>query len=67
MTDLDLPAPLLDPDLGTTDSTPRSIIVAGGCFWCVEGVFERTVAADAGATFRLSAAGRAGAPLTGAR
>lgn len=36
-----LPAPSLDPDAGATDPTPRTLIVAGGCFWCVEGVFER--------------------------
>ena len=41
MADPTLPLPLLDPDLGTTDPAPRSLILAGGCFWCVEGVFER--------------------------
>ena len=29
-----------DPDTGTKDQI-RHLVVAGGCFWCVEGVFEQ--------------------------
>jgi len=36
-----LPVLDLDPDAGATDSGPKHLVVAGGCFWCVEGVFEQ--------------------------
>ncbi len=36
-----LPIPALDPDRGVTDPAPRTAVFAAGCFWCVEGVFER--------------------------
>lgn len=30
-----------------SDPTPRSVVLAGGCFWCVEGVLERLVGVHA--------------------
>jgi methionine-S-sulfoxide reductase len=30
-----------DPDAEASDPTPQHAVFAGGCFWCVEGVFER--------------------------
>lgn len=30
-----------DPDAGATDPGPKQLVVAGGCFWCTEGVFEQ--------------------------
>lgn len=34
------PDPLVDQVL-PADAGPQTIVLAGGCFWCVEGVFER--------------------------
>jgi peptide-methionine (S)-S-oxide reductase len=36
-----LPVPSVDPDVDRGDDSVRSVVLAGGCFWCVEGVFEQ--------------------------
>ena len=38
---LPLPATEYAPDKSTKAGETRTLVVAGGCFWCVEGVFEQ--------------------------
>ncbi|QOV92507.1 peptide-methionine (S)-S-oxide reductase MsrA [Humisphaera borealis] len=38
---LPLPATEYAPDKATKAGETRTLVVAGGCFWCVEGVFEQ--------------------------
>jgi peptide-methionine (S)-S-oxide reductase len=38
---LPLPATEYAPDKATKAGETRTMVVAGGCFWCVEGVFEQ--------------------------
>lgn len=38
--DRKLPVPEVDPD-AERPAGERTVVFAGGCFWCVEGVFER--------------------------